>query len=227
MTAAEVNQVIRALTSNGITVTALHTHMLDESPRLFFMHFWANDDGAVLAKALRAALDKMHNRKKHQLTPYRMRHRRARDRRESTTGFARRILFATSVLLLAIPFALGAQTSAASCAATRGSMTPVGWSAPGIARPPVVRARQAPAFIVDIPLPGSSKRFDYQSLDPTTGRLYISHMYGNRLDVFDTRAQKLLASNDGCPGATGVWAVPEQHKGVSLDYRPSRGRRRR
>jgi DNA-binding beta-propeller fold protein YncE len=66
--------------------------------------------------------------------------------------------------------------------------------------------------IADIPLPGQAKRFDYQSFDPSTGRLYISHMYGNRLDVFDTRAQKLVASREGFPGATGVLSVPEQHK---------------
>ena len=59
MTAGEVNPVIRALQQNGITVTAVHSHMLTESPRLFFMHFWANDDAATLAKGLRAALDRM------------------------------------------------------------------------------------------------------------------------------------------------------------------------
>jgi hypothetical protein len=49
--------VIRALQAHGINPTALHSHMLDESPRLFFMHFWANDDAVSLAKGLRAALD--------------------------------------------------------------------------------------------------------------------------------------------------------------------------
>jgi Domain of Unknown Function (DUF1259) len=63
MTADEVNPVIRALRANGIEVTALHSHMLDEQPRLFFMHFWANDDAIKLAKGLRAALDKMANAK--------------------------------------------------------------------------------------------------------------------------------------------------------------------
>jgi hypothetical protein len=57
MRAAEVNKVIRALQAHGITTTALHSHMLDESPRLFFMHFWANDDAVTLAKGLRAALN--------------------------------------------------------------------------------------------------------------------------------------------------------------------------
>jgi Domain of Unknown Function (DUF1259) len=54
----EVNPVIRALRDNGIMVTAVHSHMLTEEPRLFFMHFWANDDALKLAKGLRAALDK-------------------------------------------------------------------------------------------------------------------------------------------------------------------------
>jgi hypothetical protein len=58
LTGEEVNPVIAALRSNGIEVTALHSHMLDEQPRLFFMHFWANDDAIKLAKGLRAALDK-------------------------------------------------------------------------------------------------------------------------------------------------------------------------
>ena len=57
--ASEVNPVIRALRDNGIEVTALHSHMLMESPRLFFMHFWANDDAQKLARGLRAALDKI------------------------------------------------------------------------------------------------------------------------------------------------------------------------
>jgi hypothetical protein len=63
LTADEVNPVIKALRANGIEVTALHSHMLDEQPRLFFMHFWANDDAIKLAHGLRAALDKMANAK--------------------------------------------------------------------------------------------------------------------------------------------------------------------
>jgi len=58
LTANEVNPVINTLRSNGIEVTAVHSHMLNEQPRLFFMHFWANDDAVKLAKGLRAALDK-------------------------------------------------------------------------------------------------------------------------------------------------------------------------
>jgi hypothetical protein len=58
LTNDEVNPVVRALRANGIDVTAVHSHMLDEQPRLFFLHFWANDDALKLAKGLRAALDK-------------------------------------------------------------------------------------------------------------------------------------------------------------------------
>jgi biotin operon repressor len=53
----EVNPVMKTLREHGIDVTAVHSHMLAEEPRLFFMHFWANDDAAKLAKGLRAALD--------------------------------------------------------------------------------------------------------------------------------------------------------------------------
>src|SRR2546425_10671495 len=55
--AAEVNPVLRALRAHGIEVTAVHNHMLDEEPRLFFMYFWAVGDGVRLAEGLRAALD--------------------------------------------------------------------------------------------------------------------------------------------------------------------------
>jgi len=57
--ASEVNPVLRTLRANGIEVTALHSHMLIETPRLFFMHFWANAEASRLAQGLRAALDLM------------------------------------------------------------------------------------------------------------------------------------------------------------------------
>ena len=62
--ASEVNPVIKALRDNGIEVTALHSHMLTENPRLFFMHFWANDNALKLAGGLRAALDRVNVVKK-------------------------------------------------------------------------------------------------------------------------------------------------------------------
>jgi uncharacterized protein DUF1259 len=57
--AREVNPVLKTLRDGGIEVTALHSHMLDEQPRLFFMHFWANDDAGKLARSLKAALSKV------------------------------------------------------------------------------------------------------------------------------------------------------------------------
>jgi hypothetical protein len=59
VTAAELNPMILALRENGIEVTAIHNHMLDEKPRLFFVHFWANDDAVKLAKGLQTALAKI------------------------------------------------------------------------------------------------------------------------------------------------------------------------
>jgi hypothetical protein len=58
--AGEVNPLIKALRDNGIEVTAIHNHMLDDQPRAFFIHFWANDDAVKLAKGLRAGLDAVH-----------------------------------------------------------------------------------------------------------------------------------------------------------------------
>ena len=57
--ASEVGPVMRELTAHGIAVTALHSHMLSETPRLFFMHFWVDDDADRVADGLKAALGKM------------------------------------------------------------------------------------------------------------------------------------------------------------------------
>lgn len=130
------------------------------------------------------------------------------------------VCLSSAVALAASVPSLPAQS--ASCTATATSMTPAGWTSPSIRvtaahaltiAHTLSRAHAAPLVVVaDVPLPGPPKRFDYQSFDSTTGRLYISHMRGDRLDVFDTRSGKLLASLEGFPGATGVWAVPELHK---------------
>jgi DNA-binding beta-propeller fold protein YncE len=114
-----------------------------------------------------------------------------------------------AVLLVIAAHALNAQ--GASCFATTGSMTPASWS-PSASRTPVPAYSARLSVLEDVPLPGPAKRFDYQSLDSTTGRLYISHMRGNRLDVFDTRRARLVSSLEDFPGATGVWAVPALNK---------------
>lgn len=61
--ANEVNPVVKALTQNGITPTAIHTHMLNDEPHLFMMHFWAVDNPEKLARGLKAALDKTNSKK--------------------------------------------------------------------------------------------------------------------------------------------------------------------
>jgi hypothetical protein len=63
LVANEVNPVIQALTGSNIAVTAVHSHMLHESPRLFFLHFWGYDEPEKLAKGLKAALDKTNSLK--------------------------------------------------------------------------------------------------------------------------------------------------------------------
>src|SRR5437870_5294010 len=63
LVASEVNPVIKALRDNGIAITALHSHMLNDSPRLFFMHFCANDDAMKLARGIRAVLDRTNTAK--------------------------------------------------------------------------------------------------------------------------------------------------------------------
>lgn len=59
----EVDAVMRALRTSGIEVTSLHSHLLNEEPKLYFMHYWANDDAVKLARGLRAALDRTNSRR--------------------------------------------------------------------------------------------------------------------------------------------------------------------
>jgi hypothetical protein len=59
LVADEVNPVIHELNTLGIAVTALHSHMLREEPRLFFMHFWGLDTPERIGQGLKAALAKV------------------------------------------------------------------------------------------------------------------------------------------------------------------------
>jgi DNA-binding beta-propeller fold protein YncE len=63
--------------------------------------------------------------------------------------------------------------------------------------------------VADVPMPGPALRFDYQSLDQSQGRLYLSHMNANQLVVFDVRKREVVANLDGFSSVHGVWAVPE------------------
>jgi DNA-binding beta-propeller fold protein YncE len=96
-----------------------------------------------------------------------------------------------------------------SCQATAPSMTPRGWTAatPPLANVPRGRLR----LVKDVPLPGPANRFDYQSVDPAAGRLYISHMNAGRVVVFDLDSSRVVAEIAGTPRATGIWAVPARH----------------
>src|SRR5213082_997886 len=78
---------------------------------------------------------------------------------------------------------------------------------------PPASTTEAPLRVVaDVPLPGSASRFDYQSLEPASGRLFISHMGAGHLVVFDVRAGRVIANLDGFPTVTGVLAVPVEHR---------------
>src|SRR2546426_4854261 len=78
--------------------------------------------------------------------------------------------------------------------------------------PPASRADAPLRVVADVPLPGSGSGFDYQSLEPASGRLFISHMGAGQLVVFDVRAGRAIANLDGFPTVTGVLAVPVEHR---------------
>jgi DNA-binding beta-propeller fold protein YncE len=61
----------------------------------------------------------------------------------------------------------------------------------------------------DVPLPGDPNRFDYQSFDPQSGRLYIAHMDSGQLIVVDTASESVIGTVDNLPAVTGVLAVPD------------------
>lgn len=99
---------------------------------------------------------------------------------------------------------------AQACYATPTSMTPASW------RPPPASPRQAPPsglrLVREIPLPGPANRFDYQSADPSSGRIYMNHMDAGRTLVFDADSARVVAEIGDVPRATGVLAVPSRHR---------------
>ena len=103
-----------------------------------------------------------------------------------------------------------------TCLATPSSVAPASWASPSGARDGSKAAHSERSssldIVADVPLTGAAKRFDYQSLDSATGRLYISHMRGDPLDVFATRNTLPVAILNGFTAATGVWAVPDLPK---------------
>lgn len=128
-------------------------------------------------------------------------------------------------VLLVTLLALVGVTAAAAMGASQPDMyaTPVAAPACGdSATPQSIATLSSPAAATptpepeaalrteaDVPLPGDTSRFDYQSFDPTSGRLYIAHMDAGQVVVFDTRTQAVVGTVDDLPKVTGVLAVPD------------------
>ena len=123
------------------------------------------------------------------------------------------LLLATAALLVTACGAPAQQEqlpAARTCRATTTSLTPGEWlAAMPVASPGAPRG--ALRLVRDIQLPGSARRFDYQSIDPAARRLYISHMTGDHLVVFDLDSAKVVTYLGGIDRPTGVWSVPAHH----------------
>jgi streptogramin lyase len=121
--------------------------------------------------------------------------------------FSRKVVVATSAI--SIFFGAPAGALPPVCAATASSLTPAGWN------PETRTSRNAPAsgfkLVREIPLPGAASRFDYQSVDPGSGRIYMNHMNAGSMIVFDADKEKVIAEIPNLPYATGVLAVPSRH----------------
>ena len=72
----------------------------------------------------------------------------------------------------------------------------------------VLKAQTFLKTVADVSLPGGTTRFDYQSFEPKSGRLYLSHMGDGNVVVFDTKTNKVVANIPGFPTVTGVLVVP-------------------
>src|SRR5947199_1669164 len=110
--------------------------------------------------------------------------------------------------LTAFVFAATPQVPIQTCKLA-GPAVEAHWSG---AIPPASTAEAPLRVVADVPLPGSASRFDYQSLEPASGRLFISHMGAGQLVVFDGRAGRVIGNLAGFPTVTGVLAVPVEHR---------------
>jgi DNA-binding beta-propeller fold protein YncE len=101
-----------------------------------------------------------------------------------------------------------AGTGLPDCGAAAAPASPVA-TPPVPSTPPPTSGSSILETVADVPLPGDASRFDYQSLDPTTGRLYLAHMDAGQVVVFDTRTRKVVGTVGDLPTVTGVLVVPE------------------
>ena len=109
-----------------------------------------------------------------------------------------------------LPLAGAAQSTPPACYATPSSLTPGSWRTAVRARASAPRPGLTP--VREIPLPGPANRFDYQSVDPAKGRIYMNHMNAGRTIVFDADSGEVVTEILNLPRATGVWAVPSHHQ---------------
>lgn len=103
-----------------------------------------------------------------------------------------------------------AQQSRSVCFATSSSLTPGSWRSPSSVA--IARPKPGLKLVREVPLPGPANRFDYQSVDPATGRIYMNHMNAGRTIVFDANSESVITEIMDLPVATGVWAVPSHHQ---------------
>jgi DNA-binding beta-propeller fold protein YncE len=103
-----------------------------------------------------------------------------------------------------------AQQSRSVCFATSSSLTPSSWRSPSAVA--ITRPKPGLKLVREVPLPGPANRFDYQSVDPASGRIYMNHMNAGRTIVFDANSERVIAEIMDLPVATGVWAVPSHHQ---------------
>jgi len=103
-----------------------------------------------------------------------------------------------------------AAQSQTACSASASSLTPVGWRSPVLVTE--MQAKAGLRLVREIPLPGPANRFDYQSVDLASGRIYMNHMNAGRTIVFDADHGNVAAEIVDVPRATGVWAVPSHHQ---------------
>ena len=116
-------------------------------------------------------------------------------------------IFLTAILAGA---SASAQQSRNVCSANASSLTPAGWRSPFVAA--TTQPKPGLTLVREIPLPGPANRFDYQSVDPASGRIYMNHMNAGSTIVFDADHGKVIAEIMDLPRASGVWAVPTHHQ---------------
>ena len=114
------------------------------------------------------------------------------------------------VPLMVCAIAASAQTSAPACSATATSLTPASFRA--LPSPTQIPPKPGLTLVREIPLPGPANRFDYQSFDPASRRIYMNHMDAGRTIVFDVDSSRVVTEITGLPRATGVLAVPSHHR---------------